>query len=307
LLLIAIIVPMTIAHAEIPVSIDTLEIDLWPEYDKPDMLVIYRISISPDTPIPATMTLHIPARVGDPAHVATREADGNYYNIPFTRTVSGDWSLISFTVSTREVQFEYYDPALVKNDSTRTFEYEWQGEYNVSSLTIQVQQPTGATNMEITPSLGAAISGNGGINYYQSVWGSVSQGTKVSISLQYQKNNDNLTASGLQVQPIAPISSKTAGRAPTINYVIAWTLGGLGLLLLIGGGVWYWNSARGEVSVPNRKHHRFKLQNLFWSRRTTRNNIALDGAYCHQCGNRARKGDIFCRVCGTRLRKDEAG
>lgn len=298
--------PLKISHADSPILIDTVEIDLWPEYDQPNMLVIYHIFISANTPLPATLSLHIPVRVGDPAHVADREADGVLYTLPFTRTVSGDWSQVTFAATTREVQFEYYDPALIKNGPARTFTYEWQGEYSVNSLTFQVQQPTGASNMQIRPSLGLGIPGNGGITYYQSVIGTFSQGTKFEFSLQYQKSNDTLTAAGLKVQPAELISSQTSGRAPSVNYVIGWTLGGLGAVLLIGGGLWYWHAARSEPPQTTRKRHTLRPRNMFILKKATQSEISVNGAYCHQCGNRAREGDIFCRVCGTRLRKEES-
>ena len=306
LLFLMLLIPAGVVKADNPPTIDTVEIDLWPEYDQPSMLVLYHIFIAPGTALPVPMSLHIPARVGDPAHVATREADGILYNAPFKRTVSGDWSTVTLTATSLEVQFEYYDPALTKNGANRSFTYEWQGEYNVNSLSIQVQQPVGVTNMQITPSLGLGTVGNGGIIFYNSTVGTVNAGTKFSVSLTYQKNNDNLTASSLQVQLSAPISSQTPGRAPGLNYVLAWTLGGLGAFLLVGGGIWYWRSGRSGPSRQSRKRHALRPQKLTVQRPAPIESAVSEGVYCHQCGNRARDGDVFCRLCGTKLRKEES-
>jgi len=305
ILLVITLVPLGLVNAQGTITFDTAEVDLWPEYDQPTMLVIYNIHISPSTFMPATISLHIPTRAGDPANVATREADGILYNAPFKRTVSGDWSQVTLTATALEVQFEYYDPGLQKNGPDRSFTYEWQGEYDVNSLSIQVQQPTGATDMQIIPSLGLGIPSSGGIIYYDSVVGTVKAGTRFSVSLQYQKNNDNLMASGLQVEPSAPISSQTPGRAPGLNYVLAWTLGGLGVLLLVGGGLWYWRAERGGASTPSRKRHPLRAPKIRDEKTVQSENISPGGIYCHQCGNRAQDGDVFCRVCGTKLRKEE--
>jgi len=304
LLFFLLLIPAGMVKADNPITFDTVEIDLWPEYDQPTMLVIYHIFISPGTTLPVTMTLHIPARVGDPAHVATRGADGILYNTPFKRTVAGDWSAVTVTATTLEVQFEYYDPALIKNGANRSFSYEWQGEDDVNSLAIQVQQPVGATNMQITPSLGLGTAGNSGIVFYNSTVGTVKAGTKFSVSLQYQKNNDALTASNLQVQPSAPISAQTPGRALSLYTVVSLALGGLGALLLVGGGIWYWRSSRSPG--PTRKRHTLRPQKLPVQASTPVETPAADGVYCHQCGNRAREGDVFCRLCGTKLRKEES-
>ncbi len=306
LLALVLVLPIKSVSADTPLQLDTVEVDLWPEYDQPNMLVIYHITIAADATLPAELSLHIPSRVGDPAHVANREADGVLYNTPFTRTVVGDWSVVTFTSTSREIQFEYYDPALIINGSDHSFTYEWQGEYDVHSLSFQVQQPINASNMQITPSFGLGVSGNGGITYYEYVVGQVSTGTKFSISLNYKKADDTLTAAGMPVQPSAPISSQTTGRAPSLNIVIAWTLGGLGIILLVGGGLWYWRAGRTGPDKPRRKRVAALRPGIFFSqKKETSANIVPDGAYCHQCGNRARAGDIFCRVCGTRLRRDE--
>ena len=300
------IVPLRTVNAADPITLDSVEVDLWPEYDQPNMLVIYHINIASDVTLPVEMSLHIPARVGDPAHVATRQPDGVLYNTPFTRTVLGDWSTVTFSTESREIQFEYYDPALNKNGSDRSFTYEWQGEYKVKSLSFQIQQPIDSNNMQITPNFVSTVSGDGGITYYEYVAGAVPAGTKFSLSLKYQKSDDALTAAGMQVQPSSPITPQTTGRAPSLNYVIAWTLGGLGIILLVGGGIWYWRSGRTDSSKQVRKRHlRINPRNLFLRKKEAATTISPDGDYCHQCGNRARSGDIFCRVCGTRLRRDE--
>jgi hypothetical protein len=306
LLFLLLLIPAVTVHADTPITFDTGEIDLWPEYDQPTMLVIYHIFIAPGTTLPVTLTLHIPARVGDPAHIATREADGILYNAPFNRTVSGDWSAVTFTATALEVQFEYYDPALTKTGADRSFSYEWQGEYDVNSLSIQVQQPIGATNMQITPSLGLGTTGNGGIMFFNSTVGTVKSGTKFSVSLKYQKSDDKLTASNLQVQPVQPITAQTPGRALSIYTVVALALGGLGGLLLVGGGIWYWRSSHAGASGGLRKRHVIRAQKPAVQAPAAVEAPAVDAIYCHQCGHRAQAGDVFCRLCGTRLRKEES-
>ena len=51
-------------------SLETLVIDLWPEYDQPSMLVIYKAELSPEVNLPAEITFRIPVEAGAPAVVA---------------------------------------------------------------------------------------------------------------------------------------------------------------------------------------------------------------------------------------------
>lgn len=299
ILLILMLLLPGIVRAQSPLTLATIEVDLWPEYDRPSMLVIYHLFLSPGTQLPATLTLRIPSKAGDPYNVAVREADGQLYNASFTRTVSGDWSMVTVTATALELQFEYYDPDLVKNGAQRSFSYEWQGDYAVSGMTIQVQQPVGASQMETTPSLGNGFSGEGGLTYYNAMVGAVPAGTKFQLSLSYQKSNDDLSAPSLEVQPSTPITSKTPGRTPGPTVIMAWLLAGLGVLLLAGGGIWYWRAGRPNPNNKARRRHAARSEKLAESE------DADDAIYCHQCGHRAGPGDVFCRACGTRLRKEE--
>ncbi len=291
-----------------PPTFDQVEVDLWPEYDQPSMLVIYHLILSPSVKLPVSLTLHIPSTAGDPYNMAYRQSDGQLYNMAFTRTVEGAFSRVDFTTTSSEVQLEYYDPGikLVNNQSTssvlkkgnnlRAYTYEWQGEYAIKNLLIQVQQPLGASQMAITPSLGAGVTGAGGLVYYNGQVGAVPAGVKFKLSISYQKSNDSLSAPALKVQPSAPITTHTAGHSPSLVTYLPWLLGGVGLLLLVGGGIWYRRSLTEEKKAPKRK---FAIP---IGDSTT--HLLDDRVYCHQCGKLAAEGDIFCRSCGTRLRRD---
>ena len=50
-----------VALAQPPAPLDTLNIALWPEYDRPEVLVIYRGRVADDVPLPATLTFTLPS------------------------------------------------------------------------------------------------------------------------------------------------------------------------------------------------------------------------------------------------------
>jgi len=68
-------------------------------------------------------------------------------------------------------------------------------------MAIQVQQPLGATQMSITPSLGAGVTGEGGLVYYNGQVGAVTANTKFKVFLSYQKSDDSLSAPALKSNP----------------------------------------------------------------------------------------------------------
>ena len=62
-------------------KLDSIDINLWSEYDQPSMLVIYQFIVSQDTPIPAEVTLRFPK---DSNLVAVAVAqDGKWFNKDF--------------------------------------------------------------------------------------------------------------------------------------------------------------------------------------------------------------------------------
>ncbi|HVN53337.1 MAG TPA: zinc ribbon domain-containing protein [Anaerolineaceae bacterium] len=280
------------------ITLSNLEIDLWPEYDRPSVLVIYHLVMAQGAQLPASLALHIPAESGDPYNVAYRDTDGLLYNIAYTRSIEGPWATIHFTAPTNEIQFEYYDPGLKKNGANRSYSYQWPGDYAITSLAIQVQQPVSASNMQITPALGSPLTGDSNLLYYKSVVGSAAQGETFAVSFSYQKSNDDLSAQSLKVQPATPINDQTPGRT-TINQIYPWLIGAVGVLLITGGW-WYWQS--GQTLRPRasgRKRHDPAQE-------AGRDPDTDDAdVYCHQCGKRAAPGDIYCRACGARLRRGE--
>jgi hypothetical protein len=281
-------------YAQTPVSFSKLEVDLWPEYDKPEVLVIYHIFLEAGTALPANLMLSIPAGAGDPAAVAVRNADGQLYNVAYNRIVNGQVAQIAFSSPVSEIQFEYYDPGLVKNGTQRSYTYHWTGEYAVRAFAAQVQQPALASNLQITPAMGKGTPGEGGLVYYSSELGSLQVQQQASISLSYEKTEDSLSVQSGKVGPVSAVDASTPGRA-TFGMTWIYVLGGVAILLIAGGGYWYWRSMQGRPE-PIRKRHAAYREKL--------TQPSSDMIYCHQCGKKASMGDVFCRSCGMKLRKD---
>ena len=189
------------ALAQNPLKFSSAEIDLWPEYDRPSVLVIYRITLAADTSLPADLTVRIPAAVGDPNAVAVKQADGTLVTVSYDRQVSGEWGLIKFTATAPEVQLEYYDPGLTKDKNARHFEFRWPADYATDMLAIQVQQPFDATNISISPNLGGRNPGQDGLIYYSAQIGAIPAGQEFKLTVDYQKPTDKLSAESLKVQP----------------------------------------------------------------------------------------------------------
>lgn len=294
-LLAACIIPAG-TSAQTQTSLASLAVDLWPEFDKPSMLVMYQFTLSPQVKLPAEIRLRIPASAGVPNAVATCQPDGSCFNTTYEQQPAGDWTALIFQATLPDLRVEYYDPQLTKDGTKRNFVYTWPGDYAVENFDIRVQQPAGAENMLVKPGTFSVAEADDGFTYYSLDAGSVPAGQTVEVVISYDKTTDELSNSSMRVEPSEPLSSDTAGRN-SLTSALPFVLGSLGLALIIGGGVWYWKSGRQRPQPSRTRRTRRRTHPEAVAGGVTEGNI-----YCHQCGKRAAPGDRFCRTCGTQLR-----
>lgn len=278
------------ARAQGALRLSTLEVDLWPEFDRAAMLVLYKATFPPAA-LPADVTLRIPAAAGKPHVVATGPTlqDVSDSGVVYSTETQGEWLLVKVTMTESALQLEYYDPSLDLSSAARSFRYQWPGDYAVDRLTIVVQQPVGASDMILTPPATGSGEGDFGLTNYAIEAGALTAGKTFDVVVNYQKSTDALSVMNLPVEASAPIPDNTASS------FLPWILvGGLGLALVIGGVVWYWKSGRQPASASPRKRHRAAAPPP----------TEGTGVYCHQCGRRSSPGDRFCRSCGATLRSE---
>jgi hypothetical protein len=281
------------AQAQSETRLSSVNVEIWPEYDQPAVLVICHISLAPDATLPATLDLRVPAQA-EVFAVAVSDSASGLLNAPYDRTVQGLWATLKITANSRDVQVEYYD-ALVKIGTARHIVYEWTGDFTVDSFAVTIQQPIGATDMVSDPILTKSSVGQDGFVYYQSSPQPLAAGQSFTLTADYQKATDALSTTGLPVQPTQPLNGSTLGRV-TMSSILPWVLAGIGgALVVVGivGGLYLWKSGTHRSSA-SRKHHTQPHQASETSE-----------VYCYQCGKRAQPGDVFCRTCGMRLRKED--
>ena len=288
------------AAAQQAVHIAKMEIDLWPEYDQPSVLVIYRISLAQDTTLPTNVSLRIPIGAQVNA-VAVKDVDGQLLNITHQSETANGFQVLQFQVTLPDFQLEYYDPGLKKDGTQRTYLYNWPGDYVVDQVDVMVQQPFDATQTSIIPGPVTNRANSDGMTYFSKPVGSLSAGQSFKLEIAYQKPTDRLSAEFMQVQPSAPLPTQPT-TADTLTQIWPWALAGLGVVLIAGGGYWYWRSSRQPAARVKRRSRGPSPAKQSVQTASSEEAGAGDAIYCHQCGRRAGPTDRFCRTCGSRLR-----
>ncbi len=272
-------------------TIANMTVQLWPEYDQPSMLVIVDFQVTAATALPVDLTFKFPKDANLIA-VAALAGDGSFLNAVFDGPKDdGEWQSFTLTVSQSSVyRFEYYQP-LTFNGNQRIFSYLWDGSYAVDAFNILVLEPIDATSFAMDPAY-ESISQENGSNYYDSGIVQLASGEQFILNLSYDKTTDTLIFPPQGIQPAAPVDESTPGRV-SLNNSLPYIIGGLGVVLIIGGIMYYWQAGRKSFKSPRRRAHA-----------ATEEESAED-TYCPQCGARAKAGDRFCRVCGARLRNNQ--
>ncbi len=278
------------ARAQSPIKLSLLQVQLWPEYDQPSMLVIYDFKLPDNVKLPVSVAMSFPKDAHLVA-VASVAQDGSLLNTDYLGpTVNEAWQSVTIQIQTQTTyHLEYYQP-LARTGNQRQFNYVWPGDYAVDDMSVSVRLPPDTTSIVTNPDMKSAKGADGSSNLVKD-FGALSAGHQFPLQLTYTKTTNTLSVPAESVQPSKPLGSNTPGRVLLSNY-FPYILGALGVL------------AVGAASIYLLQPHN---RQAFQKRQTHKPHAAASGKeaiYCHQCGARAEPGDRFCRVCGTRLRSE---
>lgn len=267
-------------------ALSTLNIDVWPEYDRPAVLVILKGALAPGVKLPATVTLRLPAASGGAAAVAySNAADGNLLNLKHEQARAGDYFTVKFEATERFFHIEFYEP-IATTAPERNFRYVWPGDMAVERTTVVVQEPVAATAISVEPTLDRSSLGQDGMKYRVGEAGALPAGKPLPIVVRYTKadarpsrailNPSTGNAAAASVPPAAvALPTPPPGGLP--DWAIP--LAGFALLGAIGAGLIAWIWRRGPSSAL----------------------AAPAGRHCVKCGAALAADDRFCGKCGRKV------
>ena len=287
-LLIVLLVPVSV-QSQAKLHLSLVSVDIWPEYDRPAVLTIYHITLASDSILPASLSLRVPSGAEINA-VAVVDATGNLINAPYDSRTQAPWSVLTITTTSPQVQVEYYT-ALVKTGTTRHIVFDWAGDYAVEKLEVNFLGPFGAESPTISLQPVNTSPGQGGLTNYRIEAADLIADKPFTLTIDYQRQTDALSISGLPVQAASTPGPDTPGHV-SMTGILPWVLAGIGLLLIVAGIVGFVAWQRGsQVSTAVKRNTPIRREG------------EEEFIYCSQCGKRAQPGDVFCRTCGTRLKR----
>lgn len=262
-------------------QLESLQIEIWPEYDRQAALVIFRAALAADTKLPAAVRLRIPASSGGPSAMAySATAGGDLLNLPYERKDAGEYITLQFSVPQRFFHVEFYD-RLATGAPERAYTYTWPGDMGIGQLRVIMQEPAAASNFSTQPKLDATASGPDGLRFHSAELGMQPAGKALPITVRYTKTDARTSAEILHPSAPAAAPAPPAGSSKdeVTKGVLLFILV-LSLLVGLGSAVLWW---RGRPKASAVK-------------------AGAAGA-CGKCGAPRAAGDRFCSNCGARLKR----
>ncbi|NQT68097.1 MAG: zinc ribbon domain-containing protein [Desulfobacteraceae bacterium] len=284
LFLITIMLPATGYAQGRTTAIDTLVVDLWPDYDRASVLVLLTGKLSADTKLPATVIFPVPETARLNAVARIDSSDGVMKDDILSGPAPGGFR---FTTPDLHFRVEYYLPYAV-NSNRRTFNFTWLADLSVNSFQLKVQQPISASSLAAEPAAVDVSKGQDGFTYHAFPVKAVPAGQSFAVDVDYTMTTAQLSAASLAPsgtgaqKPGIPATSNTASGN---NRIIAAVI--VGSIILVMVFVWQIATRRTASNRPITQDAKDKKQS--------------HAKFCRNCGDPIDKDDGFCRKCGTDL------
>lgn len=273
---------------ELP-ALSSLTISLWPEYDDPSLLVIYRGQFATGATSPLPVEVRIPAEAGQPAALAYLDDTGQLLTLEHTTRAEGDRLVVAFELPTRDFQLEYYVPLSGSPaPGQRTFTYTYTADYAVATLNLKVQEPLSSRGLKLEPAAASVRQEADGLSYHLASAGPLKQTGTATWTISYEKTGSGLT---IGAEPPAAIPPAAQGDGKQVPGVLIAVLA-LVALAAVGVGA-YWLGRRAQPAPSPAAS----------SKRRRGRPAVQDAGFCFKCGARLRAGADFCHQCGAAVRK----
>ncbi len=273
------------------ITVSNLRISLWPEYDNPQVLVMYKGSVSSSVQLPAEFNLNISPGTTDP-HVASVTAAGGHIHDPFEVKTDDTGTYVSFVLKERDFHLEFYFNPFKSGVSDKAFTYSYKTYYPVSNFSYEVQQPVGALDFITTPTSFQVFTDEKGISHSQVSAGSLAAGETKKVKVSYFKSNSETSLQKLE----------KSERGTDIYTLIA--TGVLILLVAMMTYSYFGKSAKKRSKVQRagakRKTHMAGAKANKPSEKLVFRSDRVPN-FCSNCGEKVDKKSNFCGSCGVKI------
>ena len=302
LIVLALTALVSVAGAVLPAAAQTAapqlaawDVQLWPEYDEPSVLVIITGAVDEESALPQTLRIPLPA--GARLHaVAYPDATGNLLTLPWTTEAGADGQTVVFDLNQPRFVVEYYADILSPPPS-RSFQLNMVAPYAAQQASLALRQPSRASGLQVTPAMSAGGPDNLGNPTYTLELGALQAGQRVPVQVSYTKADADPSVAGLAVAetPAASVDSTPSW--------LPWFIGAA-LGLAAGAVVVFFLLRRRSAGASRQARRRQARKQGSLARPPVASSApgSSQNKFCVQCGQKFEGNDKFCRNCGAARR-----
>lgn len=277
----------------------SLAVELWPDFDRPNVLVLLTGTLPEGVALPATVTLPMPPGAEINAVASFNEAGALMSDVDYT---AADGRLTLSTPSTR-FRVEYYQPYSV-NGNEHAFSFDWTSDLTIDEMMMVIQQPVAATDFRVVPEPTGSATRGDELTYHTLAPRPVGANEPVSVEVVYTVDAPVLSAPSQEAPGATTSNASGANEADGRGFSPWWILAAAGALALLGGA-WYLGRQQGQGASRARKPQPARSTPKGASQSPAAPpQKAAPARFCHNCGQAAQAGDTFCRHCGAQLKGD---
>jgi mono/diheme cytochrome c family protein len=280
--------------ASTELHIARLHLSIWPEYDDPRVLVMFRGEMAPPGAFPTRLVLPIPK--GAEIIGAGMISERNELLLHPHQVLQGEThDRLELTLPVPHFFVEFYYN-LSDTGTTKRFTYTTPSTYPIAWLEVDIQQPLLATQFTTDPPPMRQEQNEQGFTSHLFVYRDVGVGDAKSFTVSYVR-----TAAAPSVTRRQP-ASEVAAQPPTAGSPRLVTVLGIlaGAAVAFGGSVWLWTGYQRRRKAPPSRQEPSSAPSL---ERAAGAQQAIGGAnFCANCGAKLQPGYRFCPGCGSALR-----
>jgi len=286
LIILLLAVPLTMAQ-EPASTLDSLYVAFWPDYDDPSVLVLMTGTLPADASFPAEVTIPIPpkAEINAVARIGEEGMADTEYQ------VEGD--MLTLITPDPRFRVEYYAPYEEDGDS-HIFDFAWNADFDVQEFIAEIQQPVNATSLTTQPeAANVDTSPSDGLTYHALPSRALPAGTPFEMSFRYDMADPGLTA-GASAQTASGTTPATDASSGIDWLLVVAGVAIVGLVIAVTWLVATRNGGKGKTRRSGKSSKPLK---------PNPKERSAQAKFCHNCGTKSEKGDIFCRSCGSELKQ----
>lgn len=257
-------------------AILVMQVDIWPEYDDPRVLVILKGLLDLELDVPRDFSFIVPQGADLGMVGGIGEGGQHMMALAETRPYSEGLQEVAYTLEQKTFYMEfYYDP--LGDDDEREFQYPIVSSYPIATVFVNVQQPLEAQAFRTRPAAATLSTDDRGFTYHQLGFDSLPADSTQWVTVAYEKSDREPSVRA------AGTGTPTGGNAMRSMLIIVAIL----LVGAVGYGI-FAGSAKRVTPVTT-------MADGSWP-----SPAGPDRKFCTSCGTQMRRAAAYCAECGAR-------